>query len=332
MELTNQCHCCLQRPPAKDLCTPYTRFGITEIYSVMIEECFVINLTSCDDGKSGICEVCLGRLREACLFKLQVQHCQAELQMGFERKLSVKDEEALDELSSYGAYSDSPEPSLSSDEEPLGPSCKDEPRDEHLLLSLPGGEYRVGPEPLSSRVIQQLSLGCSVRLERLRDPAKPCPVTSHREPSPARSVQDEPGHTAAEEQACKSDVKSSIKPEPCDDDVGDEQLLDASFVKSPMKSEPNDAVGDEQLLDASSVAVEFPPAQPDARASRAELERRHASAPARATPVTSHEPTPATSVTSHEPTPATSVTSHEPTPATSNLPTKVLKQNSPQTT
>ncbi|XP_063544078.1 uncharacterized protein LOC134752335 [Cydia strobilella] len=112
MESTNQCHCCLQRPSAKNLRAPYTRLGTTEIYSVMIEECFVIKLTSCDDGISGICEVCLGRLREASLFKMQVQHCQAKLQERLEGGLSVKDEEGLDELSADGAYSESPKPSL----------------------------------------------------------------------------------------------------------------------------------------------------------------------------------------------------------------------------
>ncbi|XP_063371161.1 zinc finger protein 883-like [Cydia amplana] len=271
MESTNQCHCCLQRPPAKDLCTPYTRLGVKEIYSLMIEECFAMSLTSCDDGKSGICEVCVGRLREACLFKTQVQHCQAELQERLEGTRKVKDEKAFDELYADGAYSKSPEPSLCSDEEPPGPPCKDEPRDEHLFLPLSGEYCRVSisTEPLSWRAVQQLTLGCSVRLERLRDSphaSLPCPVTSHRGPSPASSVQDEPGHTAAEEQAYTSDVKPSIK------------------------SEPNDAVEDQKPLDASSVEVEVPPAQPVARARQAKLERRH-DAPAQASPVTSHEPT-----------------------------------------
>ncbi|XP_063391168.1 uncharacterized protein LOC134676699 [Cydia fagiglandana] len=138
MESINQCHCCLQRPSQKDLRTPYTLLGITEIYSVMLEECFAMKLTTWDEGESGICEVCLGRLREACLFKLQVQHCQAELQERFKGTLSVKDEEALkDEPLEDGACCESPEPSLTSDEEPLGPPPEDEPEDRYLLLKRP---------------------------------------------------------------------------------------------------------------------------------------------------------------------------------------------------
>ncbi|XP_063632445.1 uncharacterized protein LOC134803575 [Cydia splendana] len=112
MESINQCHCCLQRPSAKDLRTPYTRLGITEIYSVMIEECFVIKLTPSNNGKSGICEVCLGRLREACHFKMQVQHCQAELQERLEGGLRVKDEEDFVGPPEDGACSEPLEPSL----------------------------------------------------------------------------------------------------------------------------------------------------------------------------------------------------------------------------
>ncbi|XP_063543599.1 zinc finger protein 723-like [Cydia strobilella] len=233
MESLNQCHCCLQRPSERDLRTPYTLLGITEIYSVMLEECFAMRLTPCHDGKSGICEVCLGRLREACQFKMQVQHCQAELQERLEGGLSVKDEEALEELPEDGPCSESPEPSLPSDEEPPGPLPEDEPLDHYPLhVSVASaGEYGVSTAPLSSRAKEQLALACSVRLERLRDSpraSQPCPVTSHREPSPASIVKDEPGDTIAEEQAYMSDLESSIKSEPNDDDVGDEQLLDVS--------------------------------------------------------------------------------------------------------
>ncbi|XP_063631843.1 uncharacterized protein LOC134803066 [Cydia splendana] len=93
MEMINQCHCCLRRPPTKDMKTPYTRLGIMEIYSAMLEECFAIDVTLGYDGKSGICENCVGRLREACHFKLLVQHSQAKLRGGLESKNHVKDEE-----------------------------------------------------------------------------------------------------------------------------------------------------------------------------------------------------------------------------------------------
>ncbi|XP_061725380.1 zinc finger protein 26-like [Cydia pomonella] len=219
MESTNQCHCCLQRPLAKDLRTPYTHLGITEIYSDMIEECFVIKLTSSNDGKSGICEVCLGRLREACLFKMQVQQCQAELLERLEGGLSVKDEEALDQPPE-DAYSEPSEPSSSA--------------------------FGATAEPLSERARQQLALACSVRLERLRDQPRPVtshrrpspvtshrrpspvtshrrpspvtshrrpsPVTSHRRPSPAGSEHDLPGDAAAEQQAYTHDTSPTHTP------------------------------------------------------------------------------------------------------------------------
>ncbi|XP_063631934.1 uncharacterized protein LOC134803158 isoform X2 [Cydia splendana] len=219
MESINQCHCCLQRPSAKDLRTPYTLLGITEIYSVMLEECFAMRLTSCDDGKSGICKVCLGRLREACLFKLQVQHCQAELQERLEGGLSVKEEALKDEPPEDGACSESPEPSLPSDEEPLEPLPEDEAEDHYLLhdAATSGGEYGVSTAPLSSRVMQQLALACSVRLERLRHSSRasqPCPVTSHREPSPAGSVQDVTSHREPSPACSVQDVTSHREPSP----------------------------------------------------------------------------------------------------------------------
>ncbi|XP_048003872.1 uncharacterized protein LOC125240069 [Leguminivora glycinivorella] len=172
MESLKQCHCCLQRPSAKDLSTPYTHLGVTEIYSAMIEECFVIKLTSTAHGESGICEVCLERLRQACLFKMQVQNCQAELWDRLDGGLRVKEEnceELVDELPEDDACSES---SVSSS---------------------------ASAAPLSLRARQQIAFGCSVRLERLRIPtahreSQPCPVTSHREsqPCPVTSHRESP--------------------------------------------------------------------------------------------------------------------------------------------
>ncbi|XP_063371189.1 zinc finger and SCAN domain-containing protein 16-like [Cydia amplana] len=75
----HQCLCCLKGGPDKDLTTPYTYLGKTEIYSDMLKDCFDLQLTSGTNGESGICEVCVGRLRDASDFKLQVQRSQAEL-------------------------------------------------------------------------------------------------------------------------------------------------------------------------------------------------------------------------------------------------------------
>ncbi|XP_048003736.1 uncharacterized protein LOC125239984 isoform X3 [Leguminivora glycinivorella] len=131
MESINQCHCCLQRPPAKYLRTPYTRHGITEIYSLMIEECFVIKLTLGNDDQSGICEECLRLLREASSFKMQVLRCQTELRERLEAELRVK-EEKMDEPLEDDLCSEFAEPSLPSDEVSLDQPIKEEPRDEYM--------------------------------------------------------------------------------------------------------------------------------------------------------------------------------------------------------
>ncbi|XP_063391077.1 uncharacterized protein LOC134676612 [Cydia fagiglandana] len=78
MDVLYSCRCCLRRPPDKGLTTVYTHLDKTEIYSDMLKECFNIHLVQVSD--SGICEVCVGCLREANNFKLQVQRSQAELQ------------------------------------------------------------------------------------------------------------------------------------------------------------------------------------------------------------------------------------------------------------
>ncbi|XP_048003526.1 flocculation protein FLO11-like isoform X2 [Leguminivora glycinivorella] len=236
MESINQCHCCLQRPPAKDLRTPYTRHGITEIYSLMIEECFVIKLTSSNDDQSGICEECLRLLREASSFKMQVLRCQTELRGRLEAALRVKAEKVLDEPPEDDPCSGVPEASLH--EEGPAPPCKEEPRDEYM--SPPGeespappckeeprdgylspGEYEVSSAPLPSRAVQQLTLGCYVKLKRLRDTPRastPCPVTSHRESQPCpvtshRESQPCPVTSYRESQPCP--VTSHRESQPC---------------------------------------------------------------------------------------------------------------------
>ncbi|XP_063542750.1 uncharacterized protein LOC134751295 [Cydia strobilella] len=88
-----RCRCCLLCPPDKDLTTPYTHLGQTEIYADMIKECFDINLVVGGAGSCGICSACVGRLRDASDFKLQVQRSQAELQARLQGA-SVKEEES----------------------------------------------------------------------------------------------------------------------------------------------------------------------------------------------------------------------------------------------
>ncbi|XP_063629214.1 zinc finger protein 14-like [Cydia splendana] len=92
MDVMHACRCCLRRAPDKDLTTPYTHLGMTEIYADMIKGCFDINLVVGGSGSCGICSACVGRLRDASHFKLQVEHSQAELQAWIQAA-SVKVEE-----------------------------------------------------------------------------------------------------------------------------------------------------------------------------------------------------------------------------------------------
>ncbi|XP_061724026.1 uncharacterized protein LOC133530184 isoform X4 [Cydia pomonella] len=93
----HSCSCCLQCPPDKDLTTPYTNLGKIEIYADMIKECFDINLVVGVSSSCGICSACVGRLRDASDFKLQVQRSQAELQaLLVKAESAVKSEQADD--------------------------------------------------------------------------------------------------------------------------------------------------------------------------------------------------------------------------------------------
>ncbi|XP_061725965.1 gastrula zinc finger protein XlCGF57.1-like [Cydia pomonella] len=94
MDLKKSCRCCLLRPPEKNLKMPYSYLGKTEIYADMLKECFEIHLTTqSSDGLCGICEVCVGRLRDASNFKLQVQRSQDQLKAMLCEPMPVKDEE-----------------------------------------------------------------------------------------------------------------------------------------------------------------------------------------------------------------------------------------------
>ncbi|XP_048003362.1 zinc finger and BTB domain-containing protein 24-like [Leguminivora glycinivorella] len=97
LEALHSCRCCLRRPPDKGLKTLYTHVGKTEIYLDMIEECFNIQVVMRSDDESGICEACVGRLRDASQFKQLVQRSQAELQRlqfihFLDEKPAIKDE------------------------------------------------------------------------------------------------------------------------------------------------------------------------------------------------------------------------------------------------
>ncbi|XP_063542120.1 zinc finger protein 182-like [Cydia strobilella] len=91
MDVMDACRCCLRCPPDKDLTTPYIHLDRTEIYADMIKECFNIHLVVGGAGSCGICSACVGRLRDASDFKLQVQSSQLLLQ----ETLLVKEEPAV---------------------------------------------------------------------------------------------------------------------------------------------------------------------------------------------------------------------------------------------
>ncbi|XP_063372091.1 zinc finger protein 835-like [Cydia amplana] len=79
MNVMSSCRCCLRFPADKDLTTPYTHLGKTEIYADMLKECFDLHLWVSSSIFRGICSGCVGRLRDASDFKLQVQLSQVEL-------------------------------------------------------------------------------------------------------------------------------------------------------------------------------------------------------------------------------------------------------------
>ncbi|XP_063371117.1 histone-lysine N-methyltransferase PRDM9-like [Cydia amplana] len=242
------CGCCLLRAADKDLQTPF------EIYSHMLRECFGIHMTLSDDDSCGICLVCVGRLRDACDFKLQVQRTQAVLQAQLQGGVSVKKEEiAVDSETEDGAAAgDEPVSSKKEEERDYQKVLEDvnileemhvklashgdreipedvqkqqeasknsEELDEaHKLLSGPNAgdsaaEAKAEPVlSMSARAREQLAQVCCVRLERLRD--SPCPVSSHREPSPASSVQDVTSHREPSPASSVQDVTSHRESSP----------------------------------------------------------------------------------------------------------------------
>ncbi|XP_063388003.1 zinc finger protein 287-like [Cydia fagiglandana] len=155
MDVMYACRCCLRRAPDKDLTTPYTHLGMTEIYADMIKECFDIHLVVSGSGSYGICSACVGRLRDASDFKLQVQRSQAELQ----EALLVKEESAVkgeladdadEDLVSDALYEvpikleldtlDEDETGKVFDEDPLikSETCEDVPSDSGSVTAEPG--------------------------------------------------------------------------------------------------------------------------------------------------------------------------------------------------
>ncbi|XP_063542672.1 uncharacterized protein LOC134751218 [Cydia strobilella] len=91
------CCCCLQCPPDKDLTTPFTHNGKTDTYYDLFKECFNLHLVVGGAGACDICSACVGRLRDASDFKLQVQRSQAELQARLDKAESAVKFEPADD-------------------------------------------------------------------------------------------------------------------------------------------------------------------------------------------------------------------------------------------
>ncbi|XP_063542673.1 oocyte zinc finger protein XlCOF6-like [Cydia strobilella] len=177
MDVTHACRCCLRCAPDKDLMTPYTHLGKTEIYADMIKECFDIHLVVGGAGACGICSACVGRLRDASDFKLQVQRSQEELQARSLRVSPVKDEEPpvkTETLDQDGASDEMLYDMLGLNIAAGDGACdEDDLLDEELLNKPESNEDETSDEMSlcsdgnAARVREQLAMDCFVVLERL---------------------------------------------------------------------------------------------------------------------------------------------------------------------
>ncbi|XP_063369822.1 uncharacterized protein LOC134658143 [Cydia amplana] len=182
MDVMHACRCCLRRAPDKDLMTPYTHLGITEMYADMIKESFDIHLVLGGSSSCGICSMCVCRLRDACAFKLQVQRSQEELQALLQEENIKEDESAVEAEYPEMQDEDGASEPVSGEEPPLKletldawmDGTPDEILHDMLRLNMAAGGASGEDEPLSvpdARAREQLAKACSVVLERLRDDA-----------------------------------------------------------------------------------------------------------------------------------------------------------------
>ncbi|XP_063629165.1 gastrula zinc finger protein XlCGF57.1-like [Cydia splendana] len=203
MDVTLACRCCLRCAPDKDLTTPYTHLAKTEIYADMIKESFDIHLVVGGSDSCGICSACVGRLRDASDFKLQVQRSQAELQAWLQGASHVKEEELAVEPEMQDRDGTTEEPAVLCAESPVmtemleedgasdemlydfhtaagdGASDEGDPLlDEDILIKpemavkgVTSDEMSLCSEGSAARAREQLAMACSVVLERLRDDA-----------------------------------------------------------------------------------------------------------------------------------------------------------------
>ncbi|CAK1587510.1 unnamed protein product [Parnassius mnemosyne] len=73
--IMGRCKCCLNEGDLKNMWTPYTYEGETEIYGMMLTECFALSWQQPEDNMKYmdmICISCISRLRDALAFKREV--------------------------------------------------------------------------------------------------------------------------------------------------------------------------------------------------------------------------------------------------------------------
>ncbi|CAK1587513.1 unnamed protein product [Parnassius mnemosyne] len=101
-----RCKCCLNEGDLKNMWTPYTYEGETEIYGMMLTECFALSWQQPDDNMKYmdmICISCISRLRDALAFKREVLVSEEVLR---ENQDEMKVEEDLEEEEEKSEYND----------------------------------------------------------------------------------------------------------------------------------------------------------------------------------------------------------------------------------
>ncbi|XP_063391082.1 zinc finger protein 436-like [Cydia fagiglandana] len=166
-----------------------------------------LTLLGDDDG---ICEVCVGRLRDASDFKLQVQCIQAELHARLKGTLHVKEElpSMKSEESDDGEEAEPLihlEVKVEGSQDPL-PNDGNQIFKDFESVTKMEVEYNKPETKFTKR--KQLAKEELVSSDEALPASQPCPATSQCDPSPASSVEDAPAHTPA--------VSADPQPYTCD--------------------------------------------------------------------------------------------------------------------
>ncbi|XP_063542342.1 zinc finger protein 782-like isoform X2 [Cydia strobilella] len=215
MDMTHSCRCCLRCPPDKDLTTPYIHLGKTEIYVEMLKDCFDLQLTLGGAGSCGICSACVGRLRDASDFKLQVQRSQVMLQGAvFVKEEHVKIEVAVDVVeddTDFDVLDEEPVQKTEFGEDETGevmdedPLVKPETSGNMMMEDLSNAAEDAGepPTPLSQRQLVAASCRIGRFLHQLREKPPPC----NSKTSTARYQCHDCGRTSTNKTLLKKHIK-----------------------------------------------------------------------------------------------------------------------------